>query len=55
MWGTKGSGDGEIDGPSGLVFDSDDNLYLSDHMNNRVQKFTKDGEFFVVIWLSGFR
>ncbi|MCH8869410.1 MAG: hypothetical protein IIC85_06835, partial [Chloroflexi bacterium] len=44
-WGAKGNGDGEFDGPSGIVFDSDDNMLLVDHRNNRVQKFTKDGRF----------
>ena len=45
MWGTTGSDDGEINRPSGLAFDKDDNLYLVDSLNNRVQVFTKDGKF----------
>ena len=45
MWGTVGSGDGEINKPSGLAFDKDDNLYLVDSYNHRVQVFTKDGKF----------
>ena len=43
-WGTKGSGTGELNGPSGLAFDKDDNLYIVDSLNHRVQKFTKDGK-----------
>ena len=39
------SGDGELNGPSGLAFDPDDNLYVVDSHNHRVQKFTKDGRF----------
>ena len=34
-----------MDGPSGLAFDRDDNLYVADHRNNRVQRFTKEGGF----------
>ena len=44
-WGTRGDGDGEINGPSGMAFDQDDNLYMVDSLNNRIQKFTKDGKF----------
>ena len=44
-WGTKGSGEGELNGPSGLAFDKEDNLYIVDGLNHRVQKFTKDGKF----------
>ena len=39
------SGDGDLNGPSGLTFDHDDNLFISDSYNHRVQKFTKDGAF----------
>ena len=45
MWGTPGSGDGELNRPSGLSFDKDDNLFLVDSVNARVQVFTKDGKF----------
>ncbi len=41
----RGAGDGELNGPSGLVFDKDDNLYIVDSGNHRVQVFTKDGKF----------
>ena len=39
------SGDGVLNGPMGLRFDADDNLYVSDSFNHRVQVFTKDGTF----------
>ena len=39
------SGDGDLNGPSGLAFDPDDNLFVVDSHNHRVQKFTKDGRF----------
>ena len=40
-----GSGDGEINRPASIRFDKDDNMYLVDSLNNRIQKFTKDGKF----------
>ena len=39
------SGDGEINGAMGLVFDSEENLYVSDSHNHRIQVFKKDGTF----------
>ena len=45
QWGGRGSEEGKLDGPTGLAFDEDDNLYVVDARNDRVQKFTKDGRF----------
>ena len=39
------SADGDLNGPMGLRFDSDDNLFISDSYNHRVQVFAKDGTF----------
>ena len=44
-WGTEGNGNGEINKPSGMVFDTDDNMIMVDSQNNRIQKLTKNGEF----------
>jgi len=44
-WGVRGSGNGELNGPSGIAFDYEDNVYIADTHNNRVQKFTAGGEF----------
>ena len=38
-------GDGEFNGPSGITFDEEDNLYVVDSHNHRVQVLTKDGKF----------
>lgn len=43
-WGTYGSGNGELNGPSGLAI-RDDILFLVDSQNHRVQKFTLDGKY----------
>ncbi len=44
-WGETGSEPGRLDGASGIQFDIDNNLYVVESRNNRVQKFTRDGEF----------
>ncbi|MGH2542026.1 MAG: 6-bladed beta-propeller, partial [Ardenticatenaceae bacterium] len=43
-WGAHGSESGELDGPAGIALDADDNAYIVDQHNNRVQKFTADGK-----------
>jgi DNA-binding beta-propeller fold protein YncE len=48
-WGETGSREGALDGPSGIAFDSNDDLYVVDSRNNRVQKFAKDGRF-ILSW-----
>ena len=48
-WGEQGPGEGQMDTPSGLAFDSSDNLYVADTYNNRVQKFTAEGKFIQTI------
>ena len=42
-WGTHGSADGEFDGPTGIRVDADENLYITDENNHRVQKITAEG------------
>lgn len=44
-WGTKGAGDGELNGPYGIAVDSDGYVYVAEASNNRIQKFTSDGAF----------
>ena len=48
-WGEAGSGQGQLNGPSGLAVDDDDNLLVVDARNNRVQKFTTGGEYIATI------
>ena len=45
QWGETGSEPGQLNGPSGLAFDADDNLYVVESRNDRIQKFTKDGRY----------
>ena len=38
-WGSQGSGDGQFRFPIGVALDSSDNVYVSDSLNQRIQKF----------------
>jgi sugar lactone lactonase YvrE len=42
-WGTKGSGDGQLDGPHALAMDSRGRLFVGDRGNNRIVIFDQDG------------
>ena len=44
-WSGPESGPGLLDGPAGLVFDSEDDLYVADGGAHGVHKFTKNGEY----------
>ena len=52
-WGTHGSDAGEFDGPSGIAVDADDNLYITDQNNHRVQKVTPDGRHLLTFGSAG--
>jgi DNA-binding beta-propeller fold protein YncE len=43
-WGTKGSGNGQFNQPSGLLI-QDQLIYLVDSRNNRIQMYSLDGDF----------
>jgi hypothetical protein len=43
--GIAGSGDGQFNDPMGIGLDSTGNVYVADTGNDRVQKFTSDGNF----------
>ena len=44
VWGEKGNGAGQLDGPAGIALDADETLWIVDCNNGRVQHFTKDGQ-----------
>ena len=52
-FGQKGDNDGEFDMPRGVAVDDDDNIYVVDKMNSRIQKFTPNGEHLASIGKEG--
>jgi len=46
--GQKGSGPGAFDWPEGIAIDSAGNVYVTDHNNLRVQKFSPAGQFLLM-------
>ncbi len=48
-WGTEGSDDAEFDIPHGITLDKNENVYVADRENNRIQVFDKNGRFLRVL------
>lgn len=46
-WGDSGSEDGQFLQPYGIAIGRDSNLFISDPMKHRIQKFTPEGKFLV--------
>ncbi len=44
-WGSKGSGDGQLDMPNSIAVDAKGNVYVADLGNKRIQVFDNDGNF----------
>ena len=47
-WGKKGSQKGELHTPHALALDSDENVYVADRSNDRIQVFDSEGKFWQV-------
>src|SRR3989441_99017 len=43
-FGTEGYDDGEFKSPTRIALDREGNVYIADTLNNRIQKYTVDGE-----------
>ena len=48
LWGSEGTGAGEFDRPDEVTVDLDNNVYVVDHFNNRIQKFDQFGNFLLM-------
>ena len=44
-WGKKGNGKGELHTPHALALDEDENVYVADRSNDRIQVFDSEGRF----------
>lgn len=44
-WGTYGTQFGQFKGPQAVALGSSDNVYVVDNNNDRIQKFTNEGNF----------
>jgi DNA-binding beta-propeller fold protein YncE len=44
-WGTKGSAQGQFNLPHSIAIDMEDNIYVGDRTNHRIQVFDTDGNF----------
>ncbi|HTC21653.1 MAG TPA: NHL repeat-containing protein, partial [bacterium] len=44
LFGTKGSGPNQLNGPEGICVGPGDNLYIADTQNNRIVEWTCDGK-----------
>ena len=53
QWGSSGTADGEFRSPYGIAVDADENVYVCDSGNARVQKFTSGGLFLTKWGTSG--
>ena len=45
QWGATGSGEGQFNFPNRVAVDASGNVYVSDFLNNRIQKFTDTGAY----------
>ena len=48
-FGTAGSGSGQFNNPYCVAISKDDNIYVADQNNHRVQKFTFEGKFVAAV------
>jgi DNA-binding beta-propeller fold protein YncE len=48
-WGKYGRAPGEFSAPQAIAIDKDDNVYVADTDNNRIQKFDSNGRFLMEI------
>ena len=45
QWGSQGTGSGQFNSPGGIAIDNNNNVYLLDSGNSRVEKFDRNGNY----------
>jgi DNA-binding beta-propeller fold protein YncE len=45
IWGGRGAEPGLFEYPFGIAVDASDNVYVVDHRNSRIQKYSSDGDY----------
>jgi YD repeat-containing protein len=45
QFGKQGTASGEVDGPSAIALDADENIWVADTGNNRIDEFSSEGVF----------
>jgi tripartite motif-containing protein 2/3/tripartite motif-containing protein 71 len=55
LFGTNGNSNQQFDHPHGIAVDENDNIYVADSANHRIQKFTAKGNFIGVVGSNGER
>jgi sugar lactone lactonase YvrE len=45
QWGSRGKGNGQFGGPTGIAIDAKGNVCVADVMDNRIQEFKPDGTY----------
>jgi DNA-binding beta-propeller fold protein YncE len=53
IFGSQGSGDGQLEAPRNIAIGSNGLLYIADSGNNRIQVFNEDGEFLDQVGVPG--
>ena len=51
--GTRGSGHGQFECPSGIAVDAGGNILVADYLNDHIQKFSADGQFLAAVGTGG--
>ena len=51
-WGEPGNGPGQLNTPHSIATDANDNVYVADRSNNRIQVFDSDGQYLRSILLN---
>jgi hypothetical protein len=45
VWGSKGSGPGQMSNPSGISLDPEGNVWITDNSNDRIEEWSSSGQF----------